>query len=137
MKLRSRACLCPPRRIGQSSLSLLRSRTAKHASAQQFDAILNNALHGIEIVDRAGRLVACNRRFREIYRLSLSQTRRGQPAAAILDHRLAQGSLPGMPAAEYIARAAACAHDSKAVDFIDELSGSLKFSVQNILQSLF
>jgi len=100
---------------------LLRYKSELRAATERFESWLNSASNGIEVVDRAGRLVVCNRRFREIYRLSLSQTRPGQPAANILGHRLAQGSLPAMPAAEYLARAAASAHRPEPADFIDEL----------------
>jgi diguanylate cyclase (GGDEF)-like protein len=101
---------------------LIRHKNELRAAGQQFEALLNNDTNGIEVVDGAGRLVVCNRRFREIYRLSLNQTRPGQPAAGILDHRLAQGSLPAMPAAEYLARAAASARALTPADFIDELA---------------
>jgi diguanylate cyclase (GGDEF)-like protein len=87
----------------------------------QFASVIDNVLEGIAVVDSAGRLVVCNRRFREIYRLSLSQTEPGRLAADILGHRMAQGSLPAMPAAEYLARAAASGRDGKPADFIDEL----------------
>jgi len=121
MKSRRRSCQCPPRRLARPSRILLQYKNELRAAGAQFESLLNNAANGIEIVDGAGRLVVCNRRFREIYRLSLSQTRPGQPEAGILDHRLAQGSMPAMPAAEYLARAAVSARALKPVDFIDEL----------------
>jgi diguanylate cyclase (GGDEF)-like protein len=122
MKSRRRNCMCPPRRLAPSVQAAIRHKNALRAAGEQFASVLNNAANGIEVVDGAGRLAVCNRRFREIYRLSLKQTRPGQPAAGILDHRLAQGSMPAMPAAEYLARAAASARSLKPVDFIDELA---------------
>jgi diguanylate cyclase (GGDEF)-like protein len=91
-------------------------------AGRQFQSIIDNVSEGIAVVDRVGRLVVCNRRFRAIYRLSSSQTQPGRLAADILGHRLAQGSFPAMPASEYLARAMASGGDGKPADFIDELS---------------
>jgi len=99
----------------------MRYESALRAASQRFVAWLDSASNGIEVIDSDGRLVVCNRRFREIYRLSLNQTRPGQPAANILGHRLAQGTLPAMPEAEYVARAASAARQAGPADFIDEL----------------
>ena len=42
---------------------------------QQFDAVLDNMSQGLTFVDRDLTLVVCNRRYREIYRLSAEQAR--------------------------------------------------------------
>ncbi len=122
MKLLRHSCGRQHGQNMESSRLLLRYKNDLRMAGRQFQSIIDNVSEGIAVVDRVGRLVVCNRRFRAIYRLSSSQTQPGRLAADILGHRLAQGSFPAMPASEYLARAMASGGDGKPADFIDELS---------------
>jgi diguanylate cyclase (GGDEF)-like protein len=54
---------------------------------ERFDAALNNMPHGLSMFDAEQRLIVCNRRFAEMYRLPLALTERGTPFERIIEHR--------------------------------------------------
>lgn len=53
------------------------------------DAALNNISHGLVMFDSSARLLVCNQRFHEMYRLSAEVVRPGCKLREILDHRAA------------------------------------------------
>jgi len=59
-------------RATASFRSSVEERIVESAGAQ-LDAALNNIVQGLEMYDAEGRLVLCNRRLAELYRLSLAQ----------------------------------------------------------------
>ncbi len=61
---------------------------------QQFDAVLDNMSQGVTFIDRDLRLIVCNRRYREMYRLSAEQARPGTPLADLLGLSGRRGKLP-------------------------------------------
>jgi diguanylate cyclase (GGDEF)-like protein/PAS domain S-box-containing protein len=73
-------------------LKLRQRRRAKFASAA-----LNNLPHGIAMVDARRRMVFCNDRYLEIYRLSRSEIRTRMPFAEVLALRKARGTFHGDP----------------------------------------
>jgi diguanylate cyclase (GGDEF)-like protein len=105
---------------------LLREANARLACAnvelelgrQQFNAVLENMSQGITFFDCDHKLMVCNRRYNEIYRLTPQQTRVGTKLSDILNYRLAIGSFPDMTPAEFHARREA--HGSQAYDVVDE-----------------
>jgi diguanylate cyclase (GGDEF)-like protein len=98
----------------------LKNRLLKEGR-EQFDAVLDNMSQGLTFVDRDLRLMVCNRRYREIYRLSPEQTRPGTPLADILGHRAASGSFPDMTVAASLARRTALSGAGQPFDIVDEL----------------
>jgi diguanylate cyclase (GGDEF)-like protein len=57
----------------------------------RFSMALTNMPHGLCMVDAARRLVVCNKRYSEMYRLPAALARPGTSIIEILDHRLASG----------------------------------------------
>jgi diguanylate cyclase (GGDEF)-like protein len=61
---------------------------------RRFDAALNNMPHGLSMFGADRRLIVCNRRFAEMYRLPSALTAQGAMFDAILAHRVATGQAP-------------------------------------------
>jgi diguanylate cyclase (GGDEF)-like protein len=61
---------------------------------QRFDAALNNMPHGVSMFDAERRLIVCNRRFAEMYRLPQDLTEQGTPFERIMGYRGATGQAP-------------------------------------------
>ncbi len=61
----------------------------------QLDAALNNMVQGLAMFDREHRLVVANRRYAELYGLTPEQVRPGTTIREIVEHRSANGDLPG------------------------------------------
>ncbi len=87
---------------------------------RQFDAVLDAMSQGLTFF-RSHTLIVCNRRYRDIYRLSPEQAREGTMLEEVLRHRAANGSFPDMDAAEYMARRDALCREGHPFDLIDEL----------------
>jgi diguanylate cyclase (GGDEF)-like protein len=71
-------------------------RIEEHLEEQnrRFDAALNNMPHGLSMFDSDQRLIVCNRRYQEMYRLPASLTVAGAELKAIMDYRAATGQSP-------------------------------------------
>jgi len=70
---------------------------AESALAQQnrrFDAALNNMPHGLSMFDADRRLIVCNRRFADMYRLPPELAEQGAAFNDILDYRARTGQAP-------------------------------------------
>jgi diguanylate cyclase (GGDEF)-like protein len=70
---------------------------AENALAEQnrrFDAALNNMPHGLSMFDAASRLIVCNRRFAEMYRLPPELAEPGAMFDDILDYRVRTNQSP-------------------------------------------
>jgi diguanylate cyclase (GGDEF)-like protein/PAS domain S-box-containing protein len=63
----------------------------------QFDAALNNMSQGLVMFDSTGRLVVCNDRYRQIYKLSPDLTKPGCMVVDLLKHRVVNGTFFGNP----------------------------------------
>jgi diguanylate cyclase (GGDEF)-like protein len=61
---------------------------------RRFDAALNNMPHGLSMFDADRRLIVCNRRFAEMYRLPQALTEQGTQFADILEHRVKTRQAP-------------------------------------------
>jgi diguanylate cyclase (GGDEF)-like protein len=61
---------------------------------QRFDAALNNMPHGLSMFDAERRLIVCNRRFAEMYRLPQDLTEQGTPFDRIIAYRSSTGQAP-------------------------------------------
>ena len=71
--------------------------TALEQTNLRFDAALENMAHGLCLFDAAGRLVVCNERYREMFKLPADLARPGAPLVALVDHRAANGMYMGNP----------------------------------------
>jgi PAS domain-containing protein len=75
------------RRLSSSESSLTQK-------SRQLDAALNNMSQGLSMFDGQGRLIICNRQYREIYKLAPEQTKPGTSIHEIIGARVAGGQVP-------------------------------------------
>ncbi len=66
----------------------------------QLDAALNNMVQGLAMFDADQRIVIANRRYAEMYGLTLEQVKPGTHLLTIIEQRIANGDLPGRSADE-------------------------------------
>lgn len=76
---------------------------------------------GLSFFDGDRKLVVSNRRFGDIQRLAPDKTQPGTPLVEILDYRLANGSLPEMSSADFLARRETPSCAAKPYDIIEPL----------------
>jgi PAS domain-containing protein len=67
----------------------------------RYEAVIDNISQGVCFFDREERLILCNRRYGEIYRLARSRFVRAQRCARSVEHRAAAGTC-AMPVGEYL-----------------------------------
>ena len=66
---------------------------ALQARISRYEAVLNTIAQGVGVFDREERLVLCNRRYAEIYRLTPDEVQPGTTIAEIVDCRVAAGTV--------------------------------------------
>jgi PAS domain S-box-containing protein len=64
----------------------------QRAQAQHCQTVIDAISQGVSLFDREGRLILCNRRFAEIYRLALDQVAPGATPREIAERRAAAGT---------------------------------------------
>jgi diguanylate cyclase (GGDEF)-like protein/PAS domain S-box-containing protein len=64
---------------------------------QELDAAIENMPHGLIMFDATGRMVVCNRRYIDMYRLSPEIVRPGCTLRQLLEHRASNGTFSGDP----------------------------------------
>ena len=72
----------------------LRAEMVNEQQKLQLDAAFENMIQGICMFDATQRLIVCNKRYAELYRLSSEQTKPGTTLREILDYRIASGTAP-------------------------------------------
>jgi diguanylate cyclase (GGDEF)-like protein len=81
-------------RLAQQN-ELLRQREEElNRQIARFDAALSNMSQGLCMFDADYRLVVCNARYLQMYRLTAAQTQPGTTFRQLLDYRLEQGTFP-------------------------------------------
>jgi diguanylate cyclase (GGDEF)-like protein len=108
-------------RLEQSEAALAGQNAALETSRLQFHAALENVSHGIAFYDGDARMVVCNRRYGEIYRLSPDHTLPGTPFSDIVKYREEAGTLVVLTSEAYLARREAAHRDAVPFDITDEL----------------
>ena len=68
----------------------------------QFDLAINNMSQGLCFFDGSQRLIVCNQRYTEIYKLDPARVLPGIKLQEIVDLRFAAGTFPAMSAEEYL-----------------------------------
>jgi diguanylate cyclase (GGDEF)-like protein len=101
-------------------MKLVAATAALERTNRRFDAALENMPHGLCMYDRELRLAICNRRYGEMYGLTLEQTKPGTPLRAILEARVAAGCSP-QDSAKYVADRLRDSASSTAGYFVNEL----------------
>jgi PAS domain-containing protein len=83
---------------------LLAHQEVEHqAESLRFHTAINNMSQGLCFFDGQQRLIVCNQRYAEMYRLSIEQVRPGTTLRDIVDHRYASGCMPKMTREAYLA----------------------------------
>lgn len=108
-------------RMEHSEAALARQNAALENSRLQFHAALENVSQGIVFYDRNARMVFCNRRYGEIYRLSEDQTRPGTAFSDIVKYRESAGTMVVSSPEVYHARCEATCCAALPFDVTDEL----------------
>ena len=86
----------------------------------RYEAVIDNISQGVCFFDREERLILCNRRYGEIYRLAPEQVRPGATLREIVEHRAAAGTC-AMPVGEYLTLATSINSSAVARTWVVEL----------------
>jgi diguanylate cyclase (GGDEF)-like protein len=97
----------------------------------RFDTAINNMTQGLCFFDGNRRLIVCNARYAEMYRLSLDQVRPGTTLAEIVDHRFHAGSFPEMTRAEYLTSRDSIVIADKPADTVVGLKDGRTFAIHH------
>jgi diguanylate cyclase (GGDEF)-like protein/PAS domain S-box-containing protein len=81
-------------RVLSTAAELRRSKRSVEQSHRLLEAALKNMAHGLSMYDRDMRLVVCNERYAEMYRLRPEQIRPGTPLRSILEARINTDCVP-------------------------------------------
>jgi diguanylate cyclase (GGDEF)-like protein/PAS domain S-box-containing protein len=84
-------------RILSALTGMRRCKDTLHARNLQLDTALNNMNQGLCMFDCNARLILCNDRYIEMYRLSRAVVKQGCTLRAMLDHRRDSGTFSGDP----------------------------------------
>jgi diguanylate cyclase (GGDEF)-like protein len=119
------------RRLTESEASLASKNRELETSRLRFDAALDNMSQGLIFFDADQRLIVCNRRYREIYRLTEEQTRPGTLIDDLVALRAANDSVPdNMTRSEYVAQQVAQARSGVRLDMVRELRDGRAIALQ-------
>jgi len=92
--------------LGMGIVAGLIDRRAKAVLSSRndlLDAALNNMVQGVNMFDADARLVLCNDRYRQMYRLSADVARPGATIRDLVEHRVKSGTFFAIDAEQYIA----------------------------------
>ncbi len=103
----------------------------QRAERLRFETAIENISQGLCFFDGQQRLIVCNRRYVEMYGLSLDLTRPGTTLGQIVDHRFKAGSFPDMSTDQYLAWRRSIAVSDKASDTVSELKNGRIFAIHH------
>jgi methyl-accepting chemotaxis protein/PAS domain-containing protein len=89
------ALVATPFALGAAALAGFVVSSQRRTQARLLRDALNNMTQGLCMFDKAARLVLCNDRYIEMYRLRVDHARAGTPLRDLLLHRLAAGNFSG------------------------------------------
>jgi diguanylate cyclase (GGDEF)-like protein/PAS domain S-box-containing protein len=99
--------------------------------ANRFDTAMNNMSQGLCFFDGQQRLIACNRRYLEMYGLDPARVQTGTSLKEIVDLRYAAGSSPKMSAEQYLVWRNNVAVLSEPTDSTVELANGQVFAIRH------
>ena len=108
-----------------------RMRAEQKNENQRFHTAINNISQGLCLFDGQHRLIVCNRRYAEIYHLTIEQIPPGTTLGEIIDRRYAAGSFSDMNSAQYLAWRAAIAVSDKASDTVTVLADGRTIAIHH------
>ena len=97
----------------------------------RFDTAINNMSQGLCFFDGDERLIVCNRRYAEMYGLSLDILRPGTTLREIVDLRFEVGSCPAMSREDYLAWRNSIAISDRPSDTATELANGRIFAIHH------
>ncbi|MDI1263219.1 MAG: PAS-domain containing protein, partial [bacterium] len=97
----------------------------------QFDTAINNMSQGLCFFNADHRLIVCNDRFVEIYRLPAERVHPGMMVAEIVDLRIEAGSFPAMSREEYVRWRTNVAASNEARDSTVELQDGRTIKIRH------
>jgi diguanylate cyclase (GGDEF)-like protein/PAS domain S-box-containing protein len=109
----------------------LQDVTERRRTERQLDVALNNLTQGVCFFDGEHRLILANRRYAEIYDLSMDTIRPGTKLEEIVDRRFAAGTFPDMTREEYLKWRASIAISAQPNDTIVELKSGQVISIHH------
>jgi diguanylate cyclase (GGDEF)-like protein len=111
------------RRLELSEQSLAQKNSELDNARQQLSAALSNIVQGVGFFSAEGKLLVCNARYQEIYKLPSFAVTPGTAFADIIDLCIASGSFPDMTCEEHLRAHAAIMRTGKLhhviCDFMD------------------
>jgi len=116
-------------RSGQAPLAM--GDPGLGAWAGAFETAMNNMSEGLCFFDGQHRLIACNRRYMEMYQLDAACVQPGTTLEEIVALRFAAGSYPKMSSDEYLAWRDNIAVAMKPSDSIVELNNGRVFEIHH------
>ena len=97
----------------------------------RFDTAINNMSQGLCFFDGEQRLIVCNRRYAEMYGLSLDVLRPGMTLRDIVDLRFDAGTYPDMSREDYINWRSSIAVSDRPSDTTTELANGRIFAIHH------
>jgi diguanylate cyclase (GGDEF)-like protein/PAS domain S-box-containing protein len=91
------------RRLANSEATVVEKANELERANVKVDAALNNMTQGLNMFDTAGRLVVCNERYLQMYRLSPDIIRPGCSIRDLVQQRIAAGTFFSVDPEKYIA----------------------------------
>ena len=110
---------------------LERMLAEQHAENLRFHTAIDHISQGLCFFDGQQRLIVCNRRYAEMYRLTLDQVAPGTTLALIVEHRHAAGSVPDMTPADYLAWRGTIAVSKTSSDTLTTLKDGRTFAIHH------
>ena len=98
---------------------------------KRFDTAMNNISQGLCFFDGNQRLIVCNQRYVEMYRLPADSVRPGVTLREIVEHRFKAGSSPEMTAEQYLTWRDNIAISSKSSDSTVRLKDGRTFAIHH------
>ena len=109
----------------------IQSRQKLETQKLQLDAALTNMSQGLLMFDSSERIVVCNSRYIEMYRLSSQVVKPGCSLRELLKHRVAAGSFLSEDPDRYLSELRAMLAQGKTVSRTTELTDGRVFAVSN------
>ena len=104
---------------------------AQQAENLRFDTAINNRSQGLCFFDGQQRLIVCNRRYADMYDLSIDVVRPGMTLREIVDLRFDAGTFPQMSRSAYLAWRSSIAVSDKPSDSITELRDGRVYAIHH------
>jgi diguanylate cyclase (GGDEF)-like protein len=111
--------------------ALSRSNRELEEQNRRFDTAMNNISQGLCFFDGNQRLIVCNQRYVQMYRLPEDSVRPGITLREIVEHRFKAGSCPEMTATQYLAWRDNIAVSNKASDSTVKLTDGRTFAIHH------